>query len=1405
MERSIDGITEYTASNTSRQMAARAEQLSRERAGIIERLACTRKSLFKALNQEYESIVICGESTSPAEAARFVADNAESLERIIPGEVALRAPFPLSDAELVDLYRSNSGLEAIDEAELDKSLPDPSTLLDPTAFGELCASLESAESSLEGILSQNGWSAAGEGASLSVKTGEGPIALELDSIGGTDDLARRLAESSRAEPWQAAVAAQGRRGGAIADHWNTLFDQIDAATRASEEDLEKTFGYEIEYDSSLGFAQLIELLGAAKARLESCGTLEPQKRGLFSRLRQKEEPDFLAVRVDGGLIKDEKALDAARARIIAQDERAKCGRLWNQLATSCGLPSFEELDPVEPERAASRRVPLIKNSLSWYREELPQLLMAADAAGLGASGLFAENPIHTDLEAVEHAFRFTGAFLPALLELALCAQRSLRAQRRLDALRAVLEEGPRLGSALCRELAGAVAGRDAAAYKRAYWSLQATFDKGSLLESRRALLERIAGVAPSWAGAVESRTGIHGLPTPPGNVREAWLWRQYDGILREICSTSVAELQNAATELAQRYREKTAELAEARAWGYLLAKTERDISLKQALVGWKETVKRIGRGTGKRAPKYRKQARTLMASCQEAVPAWIMPMSRALSTLDPRSNKFDIVIVDEASQSDVTALAVAYMAKKLVVVGDDKQVSPLAVGVEIAAEDALSEIHLKGIIPNAHLYGSKLSLYDVALQTFQPLMLKEHFRCVPDIIGYSNKLSYDYKIKPLRDASSSNLLPAVVPHRVDGASRDLTRKVNYGEAEEIVRLIQACAAEPEYEGKTFGVISMLGNEQVKVLQQVALRELDPQLKEERKILIGDAANFQGDERDVIFLSMVDSARTPGAPMNLVGPGADDRTKKRYNVAASRAKDQLWVVYSMDPDSELKPGDIRKGLIDYARCPSAFQKLADEVEARAESPFEAAVGKALVARGYRVSQQWEVGAYRIDMVAHDDDGKVAIECDGERWHSGEDAICADMERQAILERLGWRFVRIRGSEYYRNPDKTIERVVEELSAFGLKPAEAVDAAEAAGKAVSSDLLDRVRRRVWEMREQGSSPEVRERRDAVEAALSGSPSHVGAMRGDDTAPSNTSAPGRPSFDEPRSARPAEENAAAGSPSSGALKKPAADRDVENACKANNPRESADKNAVGRSEEEGRANLQARAEEILREIDARNAERTSSKDRGKDEKPAQKESAQTVKEPPGKANVGPSTVTAKAYEKANVPFTMLSSSGYVSSQYTTLIARRMTQILNAEAPIDKQKLFNDVRECFGIGRSGSEIQRRNQEILDRHVPHKTTTWNGREYIWRKGQKPNDYALYRPNSQQCSREATELPYEEIRAAVLMALRGKGACPREELVKASAKRFGYKRVKARITEIFDAAIGRMIKEGLLT
>src|SRR4029077_13200846 len=190
------------------------------------------------------------------------------------------------------------------------------------------------------------------------------------------------------------------------------------------------------------------------------------------------------------------------------------------------------------------------------------------------------------------------------------------------------------------------------------------------------------------------------------------------------------------------------------------------------------------------------KARELLADARHAVPVWIMPLSRVYESFDPREKKFDVVIIDEASQSDVTALAALYLGREHVVVGDKEQVTPDAVGQQLAGIQRLIATNLQDI-PNSHLYDGQTSIYDLAETAFGGVVaLREHFRCVPEIIQFSNQLSYNHAIRPLREPFSSPIRPALIPHRVQGF-RNEAGKVNEVEAEEIASLLVACLADPD--------------------------------------------------------------------------------------------------------------------------------------------------------------------------------------------------------------------------------------------------------------------------------------------------------------------------------------------------------------------------------------------------------------------------------------------------------------------------------------------------------------------------------------------------------------------------------------------------------------------------------
>ena len=143
---------------------------------------------------------------------------------------------------------------------------------------------------------------------------------------------------------------------------------------------------------------------------------------------------------------------------------------------------------------------------------------------------------------------------------------------------------------------------------------------------------------------------------------------------------------------------------------------------------------------------------------------------------------------------------------------------------------------------------------------------------------------------------------------------------------------------------------------------------------------------------------------------------------------------------------------------------------------------------------------------------------------------------------------------------------------------------------------------------------------------------------------------------------------------------------------------------------------------------------------------------------------------------------------------------IANCFAAIIAAEAPIEETWLCNRVRETFGIARSGKHVQARSEAILKK-VPHKTTRWNGKRFIWRKDQDPDSYRVYRTNS---DRDSDRIAFQEIANAVLDVLSSGIPEDEEQLIRDVAERFGYQRVASRIRETFGKAIKDMVKKGLI-
>ncbi len=504
-----------------------------------------------------------------------------------------------------------------------------------------------------------------------------------------------------------------------------------------------------------------------------------------------------------------------------------------------------------------------------------------------------------------------------------------------------------------------------------------------------------------------------------------------------ICKADVPALAQRAKQVENEINSIIAKLASLLAWSFCFSRLKEDY--RRHMEAWQQSMRRLGKGTGKHAPRHRREAQGHLNECREAVPAWVMPLHRVWDTVCPAPGMFDVIIIDEASQCGVEALALFYLAKKILIVGDDKQISPDAVGVPRDAAHRLMEQFLYDFQFKSS-FDIESSLFDHGKLRYgtSRITLREHFRCMPEIIRFSNDLCYsDTPLIPLRQYGP-NRLPPLEHVFVSGGYREGSnnRAINRPEAEAIVeRIVQMCG-DSRYDSKTMGVVVLQGEAQADLIKDQLLERLGAEEMERRHLVCGNPYSFQGDERDIIFLSLV------AASNETIGPLTKAADERRFNVAASRARDMMILFHSVTCD-DLSTSCLRRQLLAFFENTKPQQIAGvegDELERRAaqdnrrvvnppapfDSWFELDVALELLRRDFTVLAQHEVAGKRIDLVVEGGQARLAIECDGDHWH-GADRYEDDMQRQRQLERCGWEFFRVRESAFYTDRNGALQQL------------------------------------------------------------------------------------------------------------------------------------------------------------------------------------------------------------------------------------------------------------------------------------------------------------------------------------------------------------------------------------------
>lgn len=1018
LKASVNQISHAAAEHDPAAGRAAVAATDRAIAELRERRAAIQQELLSLREQDVTTHAVGGYTGTIADIAlrwRAQREDFDWITELVPDAGQPHSPVA---GDLVAQWRNLLLDNQLDDPDV--SVPElvAATSLPPVElFGQWCATEQQAAHHRHRYARFDGDRETTRITQLSIGERQEAIAL-LSEIG---DRVRYLRH--RPEPWIGAALADvhgGRvfewraRAGVVAD----LLGHVDSVITA--------LGYTTVQVTIDDPASLLDLAENLKSYIETHGELavhpdgRPKAGFLTNRVVKLADPLFDHVRIDGRI---PTTVDQLTRFLDSQ----RGERLADQLDLAWPAP-VSGPGPLRDRVARHRAAHTLLAQLLDYAGRFDFVAMRLNELGLPLPDWSDPAGTHNVREAFDAV-----AAREAL-------DRAVEPLAELAGRLGVLRDDPRATDDLHR-LADAARERDPGAYQRAHERL-AELNRLRRSLARRDEIDADLSVLPQLRSAISADPADPAWDARLERFDEAWSWAGVGQWLAANNLGGVNELCRGLDEIEAELRRHAAARAATTAWDLAVGRlTNR---ARADLQHYAQLVKSLGRGTGQYADRKRAEIQQALGNCRSSVPVWIMPIYRVVEQFSVTADMFDVVVVDEASQAGVEAVFLQYLAPRIVVIGDDKQVSPSAVGVDESELERLAGQYLHDDRYLSSWRNPKRSLFDDAIMRYpKRLTLVEHRRCVPEIIEFSNKIAYEpqgVRLVPVRRYGSDRLDPVRTVYVPDG--HEVSRGVNPAEADLIVERIEQCLADSRYDGKSFGVISLLGSAQAKHIAQKLVTRIGPEQMQRRDLHCGDAADFQGAERDVIFLSLV---AAPGPDRRLPAQ-TQDGAVQRYNVAVSRARDQLWLFHSMTLDHLSNSADMRLQLLEYclgvekssgvdAEPPQRFPD--DYPVEPFESLFEQQVYNGIVDRGYQVGPHHTETGYDIDMVVSGGGGQLAVQCDSDRWH-GPDRYRDDLARQRDLERCGWPFHRIRLADFIVDPDACLDELVALLERHGIYP-------------------------------------------------------------------------------------------------------------------------------------------------------------------------------------------------------------------------------------------------------------------------------------------------------------------------------------------------------------------------------
>lgn len=438
-------------------------------------------------------------------------------------------------------------------------------------------------------------------------------------------------------------------------------------------------------------------------------------------------------------------------------------------------------------------------------------------------------------------------------------------------------------------------------------------------------------------------------------------------------------------------------------------------------------------------------------------PCFMMSPMSAAQYLEPGKLSFDLVIFDEASQVEpADALGAIARGRQAILVGDEKQLPPTNFFGVVNDADAEDEPDDDTI--NTGDLESVLAMGQVCLAA--KTTLRWHYRSRhSSLIEFSNEAFYDRQLRVFPSPQiSREQFGLSFRHVPDGVYFRGKGQYNAVEARAVAEAVIDHARTSPDVSLGVGAFSLAQQRTIEdEIESLRRAENDPELElffapgEQAPFFVKNLETIQGDERDVILLSVGYGPDENGRTSMNFGPLNRDGGWRRLNVLVTRARRRCVLFSSLVADQlELKASTPRgvcalKDYLHFAQhgsLPVIRQHGEDH-----DSPFEADVCRVLRARGWTVHAQVGCAGFSIDLAVVDPQAPgrylLGVECDGATYHSSATARDRDRLRQMVLEDLGWKLHRIWSTDWFERRAEAVERLSRRLDDAMHAPAASED--------------------------------------------------------------------------------------------------------------------------------------------------------------------------------------------------------------------------------------------------------------------------------------------------------------------------------------------------------------------------